>query len=82
MHIKRTNFTYYPQHPLEESEVWFFLLLQNYIKNLVLANLALVNLKGADLELFQLKEAILSEKTTMMDGTKYDETRVKIIADI
>ena len=42
----------------------------------------MVNLKGADLELFQLKEAILSEKTTMMDGTKYDETRVKIIADI
>ena len=59
---------------------------QTYIKNPVLADLALVNPEGADieganLELFQLKEAILSEKTTMMDGTKHDESWAKRIEE-
>ena len=42
----------------------------------------MADIEGADLELLQLKEAILSEKTTMIDYTKYDESWAKRIAEV
>ena len=45
-------------------------------------NLEGANLWGAKIELFQLKRAhLLEEETTMMDGTKYDDSWVKRIKE-
>ena len=39
------------------------------------------NLLGVQIKLFQLKYAYLSSETTMMDGTKYDDSWAKRIAE-